>query len=85
VFSCSMVFWEILTWHWREKKYPWEGMNEHAIYEAVGTKRQRPPVSGLRKQWSPEIVELMKCMWAQDPHDRPTMTQVVEELETMMS
>lgn len=41
VFSCGMVFWEILTWHWREKKYPWEGMNEHAIYEAVGTKRQR--------------------------------------------
>jgi mitogen-activated protein kinase kinase kinase 13 len=105
VFSCGMVFWEILTWHWREKKYPWEGMNEHAIYEAVGTKRQRcvprpsrgydqfidfvdfirPSVSGLRKQWSPEIVELMECMWAQDPHDRPTMTQVVEELETMMS
>jgi len=105
VFSCGMVFWEILTWHWREKKYPWEGMNEHAIYEAVGTKRQRyvppssrgydrffdfvafnsPSVSGLRKQWSSEIVGLMERMWAQDPHDRPTMTQVVEELEAMMS
>ena len=49
------------------------------------TSLSSPSVSGLRKQWSPEIVELMERMWAQDPHDRPTMTQVVEELETMMS
>lgn len=42
-----------------------------------------PSISGLRKQWSPEIIELMERMWAQDPHDRPTMTQVVEELEMM--
>jgi serine/threonine protein kinase len=41
VFSCAMVFWEMLQWHLQEKKYPWEGMNEHAIYEAVGAKRQR--------------------------------------------
>lgn len=45
VFSCAMVFWEILTWHWKEKKYPWEGMNEHAIYETVGAKRQRCALS----------------------------------------
>ncbi|KAI0723780.1 hypothetical protein C8T65DRAFT_627408 [Cerioporus squamosus] len=41
VFSCAMVFWETLQWHVPNKKFPWEGMNEHAIYEAVGTKRQR--------------------------------------------
>ena len=41
VFSCAMVFWEILQWHLNNKKYPWEGMNEHAIYEAVGTRKQR--------------------------------------------
>ncbi len=41
VFSCAMVFWEILQWHVRDKKFPWEGMNEHAIYEAVGAKKQR--------------------------------------------
>jgi serine/threonine protein kinase len=41
VFSCAMVFWEILQWHLTNKKYPWEGMNEHAIYEAVGTRRLR--------------------------------------------
>jgi len=24
VFSCAMVFWEMLQWHKAEKKYPWE-------------------------------------------------------------
>lgn len=59
VFSCAMVYWEMLQWHLPNKKFPWEvsahvsfclafikcnvvqGMNEHAIYENVGTKRQR--------------------------------------------
>jgi mitogen-activated protein kinase kinase kinase 13 len=58
VFSCAMVYWEMLQWHITNKKFPWEvchnvlrscsefdilsqGMNEHAIYEIVGAKRQR--------------------------------------------
>jgi serine/threonine protein kinase len=57
VFACGAVYWEMLQWHLPNKKYPWEvsrglgnvdkmlmciqGMNEHAIYEAVGSKRQR--------------------------------------------
>ncbi|KAH0830679.1 kinase-like domain-containing protein [Lanmaoa asiatica] len=41
VFSCAMVFWEMLQWHLPTKRFPWEGMNEHAIYETVGAKRQR--------------------------------------------
>lgn len=24
VFSCAMVFWEILQWHQQVKKFPWE-------------------------------------------------------------
>lgn len=43
----------------------------------------RPSVSGLRKQWCPEIVDLVERMWAQDHTDRPTMIEVVEELETL--
>ena len=59
-------------------------MNEHAIYEAVGSKRQRPSVAGLRKQYCPEIVDLMERMWAQDHADRPTMTEVVIELKNLV-
>ncbi|EGN95578.1 hypothetical protein SERLA73DRAFT_186672 [Serpula lacrymans var. lacrymans S7.3] len=85
VFSCAMVYWEMLQWHNPNKKFPWEGMNEHAIYEIVGAKRQRPSISGLRKLWCPEIIELLERMWAHDPQDRPTMSEVVEELEHLAS
>ncbi|TBU35504.1 hypothetical protein BD311DRAFT_734731 [Dichomitus squalens] len=85
VFSCAMVYWEILQWHVKDKKFPWEGMNEHAIYDAVGAKKQRPSVAGLRKQWCPEIVDLIEHMWAQDPADRPTMSEVVQEVERIKS
>ncbi|KAI0748364.1 hypothetical protein C8Q80DRAFT_1103242 [Daedaleopsis nitida] len=84
VFSCAMVFWETLQWHVHNKKFPWEGMNEHAIYEAVGSKRLRPSLTGLRKQWCPEIVDLVERMWAQDPQDRPTMSEVVDDLEAII-
>ncbi|KAG9014622.1 hypothetical protein FRB94_011800 [Tulasnella sp. JGI-2019a] len=84
VFSCAMVFWEMLQWHSPSKKYPWEGMNEHAIYEEVGAKNRRPSVTGLRRLWCPEIVELVEAMWAQDPKERPPISDVVDELETII-
>ncbi|KAI3616708.1 tkl protein kinase [Moniliophthora roreri] len=84
VFSCACVYWEMLQWHLPNKKYPWEGMNEHAIYEVVGTKKQRPSLTGLKKQWCPEIVDLIEHMWAQDHQERPTMSEVVERLEELV-
>lgn len=83
VFSCAMVYWEMLQWNAKEKKFPWEGMNEHAIYEIVGTKKQRPSTNNLRKQWSGAIVDLIERMWAHDHQDRPTMAEVVAALEEM--
>jgi mitogen-activated protein kinase kinase kinase 13 len=59
-------------------------MNEHAIYDAVGAKGQRPSVNGLTKRWCPEIVALIERMWAQDHKDRPTMSEVVGELEDLV-
>ncbi|KAH7340753.1 kinase-like domain-containing protein [Rhizoctonia solani] len=84
VYSCGCVFWEMMQWHLPNKKYPWEGMNEHAIYEAVGAKKLRPPTNGLRKQYCTEIVDLVEKMWAQEPKDRPTIKRVVEELERLV-
>ncbi|KIP08867.1 hypothetical protein PHLGIDRAFT_68661 [Phlebiopsis gigantea 11061_1 CR5-6] len=83
VFSCAMVFWEMLQWHVPNKKFPWEGMNEHAIYDLVGAKHQRPSIHGLKTRWCPEIVDLMERMWAQDHNDRPTISEVVAELRTL--
>ncbi|KAJ6597208.1 hypothetical protein DFH09DRAFT_904243 [Mycena vulgaris] len=83
VFSCAMVYWEMLQWNAKEKKFPWEGMNEHAIYEVVGAKKQRPSTANLRKQWSSAIVDLIERMWAHEHQERPTMSEVVKALEEM--
>ncbi|KIY73225.1 hypothetical protein CYLTODRAFT_417196 [Cylindrobasidium torrendii FP15055 ss-10] len=84
-FACAMVFWEMLQWHQPVKKFPWEGMNEHAIYDIVGTKRQRPSIVGLKKQWEcPEIILLMERMWAHEHEQRPDMSEVKAELEALV-
>ncbi|KAF9000925.1 hypothetical protein BDZ89DRAFT_1082154 [Hymenopellis radicata] len=77
VFSCAMVYWEMLQWHQPTKKFPWEGMNEHAIYEITFD-------YGLKKQWCPEIVALIEKMWAHEHEQRPTMSEVVTELEDLV-
>jgi hypothetical protein len=59
-------------------------MNEHAIYEEVGTKRLRPSVVGLRKQYCEEVVDLMESMWAHEHQDRPNMDEVVTTLEGLV-
>ncbi|PWY99554.1 kinase-like protein, partial [Testicularia cyperi] len=41
VWSAGMTFWETLQWHQPEKKYPFQGMNEHQIYQDVGQKKLR--------------------------------------------
>lgn len=45
----------------------------------------RPSIAGLRKQWCPEVVDLLENMWAQDPRDRPTMSQVVITLKELVA
>jgi len=40
---------------------------------------------GMKKQWCPDIVDLIERMWSQDPADRPTMTEVVRELERIQT
>lgn len=59
---------------------------DHARYKcAVEIFVCRPSVSGLRKQWCPEIIDLIEHMWAQEHQDRPTMSEVVQELEKMVA
>lgn len=62
------------------------GMCSFSIFcSSTNTDKLRPSISGLKKQWCPEIVELVEQMWAQEHQDRPTMTEVVETLEDLYS
>lgn len=56
-----------------------------AIYHDVGAKQLRPPAGPLRRQWGSEIIDLMSEMWEQDPAQRPSMTQVVAELQRLIA
>lgn len=84
VWSAAMTFWEALQWHQPEKKYPFQGMNEHQIYQDVGQKRQRPYTGFIRRQFGDEIVDLLDRMWDQTPKNRPSMTEVCNELESLI-
>lgn len=39
----------------------------------------------MRSHWGDEPVNLMERMWHQDPKERPTMTDVVADLEALRS
>ena len=41
VWSAAMTFWEALQWHQTEKRYPFQGLNEHQIYMNVRQKHLR--------------------------------------------
>ena len=84
VWSAAMTFWEVLQWHQPEKKYPFQGMNEHQIYQDVGQKRQRPYTGFIRRQFGGEIVDLLDRMWDHTPKNRPSMTEVCNELEALV-
>ncbi|PWN51087.1 hypothetical protein IE53DRAFT_65534 [Violaceomyces palustris] len=84
VWSAAMTFWETLQWRMDEKRYPFQGMNEHQIYQDVGQKGHRPRTASIRKQFGNEIVELLESMWQHSPKDRPTMTEVCQQLEALI-
>ncbi|KAH8928853.1 kinase-like protein [Atractiella rhizophila] len=81
VYSAGLVFWEMLQWHFPTKKYPFEGSNEHAIYNDVGKNKMRPSTKGMKPQWGSDILLLIDKMWAQEPSARPRMTEIVHTLE----
>ncbi|WFC97309.1 non-specific serine/threonine protein kinase [Malassezia yamatoensis] len=85
VWSAAMTFWEALQWHNPEKRYPFQGLNEHQIYHNVGKKQQRPFVGSMRRRFGDEIVDLINCMWSQLPRERPSMLFVCQELERLIS
>ena len=85
IFSAALVFWEVLQWHLPKKKYPWEGQNEHFIYDQVGNKKLRPSLNGFKKQWGSDIIDLIEHMWSHDSKQRPSAHQVVEQLQIIIS
>lgn len=82
VYACGLIFWEILQWS--GEPYPYHDMTEHQLYSQVRDHGVRPPLERLQK-YPRELLDLLQAMWAQNPVERPPMTQVVEKLLEYLS
>lgn len=51
------------------------------IAHAVAHKGLRPKVP---PKWPPELQQLVKACWAEDPAERPTSVEIVRQLEHLM-
>uniref|UniRef100_A0A2K5L2M6 Ankyrin repeat and kinase domain containing 1 n=1 Tax=Cercocebus atys TaxID=9531 RepID=A0A2K5L2M6_CERAT len=68
VTSFAIVIWELLT-----QKKPYSGFNMMMIIIQV-TAGMRPSLQPVSDQWpseAPQMVDLVKCCWDQDPKKRP--------------
>jgi hypothetical protein len=45
----------------------------------------RPSTFAIRKRWGTEVVELLERMWQHDPADRPTMTDVKDDIQAILA
>ena len=55
--------------------------NEHDLYAQVGKQRLRPPTSFASRKYGKPLVNLITRMWQHSPSSRPSMTEVVADLE----
>ncbi|XP_070204815.1 leucine-rich repeat serine/threonine-protein kinase 1-like isoform X2 [Littorina saxatilis] len=78
IFSFSMVIYELLTGHPPFEKYG----RLHQIHHLVNSEKRRPSLKEYNVISSfPYLETLMRAMWAHNPHQRPSATQVVHQME----
>jgi serine/threonine protein kinase len=75
VYSYGVLLWEI--WH---KMIPFGNLNQSQIILGVVTQNMRPPVA---KSCPKEMAQLMVRCWQTDPNKRPTLVDVIKELDNM--
>jgi serine/threonine protein kinase len=75
VFSYGVVIWEVIT-----RQAPWQGMQPMQIAYNVVHQSMRPPVPpGI----SPPVQYLMQQCWHQDPNQRPSFTEILQQLKSL--
>lgn len=75
VWSFGITLWELFSYG----EVPYRGMSNKEVSEQViaGYRLEMPPGC------PPEIWNLMKICWAENPKDRPTFSEINEDLEKL--
>lgn len=73
VYSYGLIVWEMAT-----LKKPFEDLNRQEFFEEVVRAGHRP---NLNKKWPSSFCELIERCWSADPALRPSMGEVVSDLE----
>ncbi|KAJ4951771.1 hypothetical protein NE237_028603 [Protea cynaroides] len=75
VFSFAIVLWELKT-----GKVPYDTMTP--LQAALGVRQGLRPE--LPDKTHPRLLELMKRCWEEDPHNRPSFSEITVELEELL-
>lgn len=90
VYSFAICLWELWT-----GQEPYQNVNYHALMHQLTSPGSivRPPIPGT-PEWEssepspPELApgyrDLMERCWAEDPDDRPSFTEVIKSIRTMI-
>uniref|UniRef100_A0A2K5YBC3 Ankyrin repeat and kinase domain containing 1 n=1 Tax=Mandrillus leucophaeus TaxID=9568 RepID=A0A2K5YBC3_MANLE len=82
VYSFAIVIWELLT-----QKKPYSGFNMMMMIIQV-TAGMRPSLQPVSDQWpseAPQMVDLVKCCWDQDPKKRPCFLDITIKTDILPS
>jgi len=74
VFSFGILFWAMIT-----SKTPFKGFDRYMHFEKVVIEGERPPIDESWPEW---LRNLLKVTWASDATLRPSMSQVLDMMET---
>lgn len=76
VYSYGIILWEL-----NAGKKPFDGLNREMFYEQVVHGGERPP---LNKKWPEELKKMMVDCWSADMDVRPTFSEIVEKIDSML-
>lgn len=74
VYSYGILVWEIAT-----KNVPYKGMSQAEIVSMVVRRQHRPKIDD---SIPPQLADLIKQCWSQDPAARPSFDEIVQRLRT---
>ena len=77
VYSYGILFWEIMN----RDTLPFKNIDNNTFLCGDGSREKRPEIN---ENMDKELKNLMKNCWHSDPNSRPTMAQVVLELEKLI-